>query len=169
MDRNRAYQGTRVALEVQSIPLPGGGTITKEVLIHPGSVVLLPFVDSNHVVLVENHRWSIGQALLELPAGTREPGEDPETTARRELAEETGYTAGTLRKLAEFYPSPGILTELMHLYLATELRPGPQQLDATERLTPVVLPWDEAIRRAVSGEIRDAKTLVGLLMWDRGR
>ena len=169
MERNTIYRGKRIELALQSIPTAGGGTTSREVIVHPGAVVLIPRVDAGRIVMVENHRWSIGQTLLELPAGTLDPGESPEATARRELAEETGYTAGTLRKVAEFYPSPGILTELMHLFVATDLTPGPQQLDVGEKLTPVLVKWDEAVQMAVSGRIKDGKTLVGLLLWDRLR
>ena len=114
----------------------------------------------------------IGRARLKKDAMAglkRWKARHPEAAAHRELAEETGYRAATLRKVAEFYPSPGILTELMHLFVATDLTPGPQKLDVGEKLTPVILTWNEAVGMAVSGKIRDAKTLVGLLLWDQLR
>jgi ADP-ribose diphosphatase len=169
MSRTTAYRGKRIELTLQSIPLAAGGTTTKEIVVHPGAAVLIPWLDGNRIVMVRNHRWSINQTLLELPAGTLDPGEAPETTARRELAEETGYQAGRIRKVAEFYPSPGILTELMHLFVAEDLTPGRQHLDAGEKLEPVIMNWNDAVELAVRGEIKDGKTLVGLLLWERRR
>ena len=101
-----------------------GQPISREVIRHPGAVVLLPRLDDGRIVLIENHRHTVGETLLELPAGTIDPGETPEQTATRELTEETGYTAAKLEKLHEFYSCPGICDELMHLYLATELTAG---------------------------------------------
>jgi ADP-ribose pyrophosphatase len=119
--------------------------------------------------MIRNHREAVGKTLLELPAGTIDPGETPLATARRELKEETGYTAGRIRKVAEFYPSPGILNECMHLYVAENLKPGEQDLDDGEELEPVILDWEEAVGMALSGKIKDAKTLVGVLLWERKR
>ena len=101
--------------------------------------------------------------MIELPAGTLEPDEDPAETARRELAEETGYRAGRIEHLITFWMSPGILDERMHLYLAEELQPGPTALEAGEDIQPLLCTWDEAMEMVRRGEIRDAKTLVGLL------
>ena len=89
--------------------------------------------------------------------------------AVRELAEETGYTAAAWRKLTEFYPSPGVLSEQTHLYLASELTPGTMRPEPGENLEPRVVPWSEALAWALDGTIRDAKTLVALLLWNRLR
>jgi ADP-ribose pyrophosphatase len=148
---------------------PDGRGTTKEIVEHPGAVVIIPWVDHERICLVQNHRHAIGRTLLELPAGTREPAEPPEATARRELAEETGYRADRWSQVLEFYPSPGVLSEKMFLFVATGLTAGLPKLDAGEDLRPVVLTWADALRQAVHGEIQDAKTLVGLLWWDRRR
>lgn len=169
MNRRSLYQGKRIELTLQSIPLHGGGTTEKEIIVHPGAAVMIPLVEEDLVCMVKNHRWAIGQTLLELPAGTLDPGESPEATARRELEEETGWKPGRLRKVAEFYPSPGILTELMHLYVAEDLTSGERRLDEGEKLEPIILDWNAAVAKALAGEIKDAKSLIGLLLWDRIR
>jgi ADP-ribose pyrophosphatase len=111
----------------------------------------------------------VGETLWEVPAGTLEPGEPPDQAAVRELAEETGYTAASWRKLAEFYPSPGVLSERTHLYLATDLTPGTMRPEPGESLEPHRIAWDEAVRWALDGTIRDAKTLAALLLWEHMR
>jgi ADP-ribose pyrophosphatase len=134
-----------------------------QIVRHPGAVTILPVLDDGRICLIENYRPAVGQTLLELPAGTREPDEDPATTARRELIEETGYRAGRIELVARFFMSPGILSEEMHLFLATGLVPGEQDLQGGEQITVRVTPWDEVLRMIREGQIRDAKTLVGLL------
>ena len=129
---------------------------------HPGAVVLLPILDDGRVVLIENTRPTVGETLLELPAGTRESGEEAVVTASRELIEETGYRAGKLELLHEFYSAPGICDELMHLYRATELVAGDPDREATESIVNRIATRDEIKAWIASGKIRDAKTLVGL-------
>ena len=140
-----------------------------EVIEHPGSVVILPMVAADRVCLIENFRIAVGQTLLELPAGTIENQDDPGETAHRELIEETGYRAGKWEKLAEFFVSPGILRERMHLYLATEMQVGPTALESGEEIRSKVVSWDEAMRLVETGAVQDAKTLIGLLTYDRLR
>ena len=149
---------------VHSMQLHGddGKTYTREVIRHPGAVVLLPIEDEDTVVMIENTRATVGETLLELPAGTREPNETAETTARRELIEETGYRAGSLKLLHEFYSAPGICDELMHLYLATDLEAGRHDREATEQIVNRIVSRCEIEKWIREGRIRDAKTLVGL-------
>jgi len=145
--------------------LPDGSSMAREVVRHPGAVVVLPLVDDHRICLVRNFRPAVGQTLLELPAGTLEPGEDPLETARRELAEETGYRAEHIEHLLSFFMSPGILDERMHVYLATGLAPGAQSLETGEQLEPLLLPLPEALAMARDGRIQDAKTLTALLYY----
>ncbi len=119
-------------------------------------------MEHDTVVLIENHRPSVGQTLLELPAGTREPGEPAESTAQRELIEETGYSAGKLTKLHDFYSAPGICDELMHLYLAEDLSAGQHAREATEQIENRITTRQEVQQMMADGRICDAKTLVGL-------
>ena len=161
------FQGKRFRVERVMQTGADGTAHAREIVRHPGAVTILPLLDDGRVCLVENYRAAVGRRLLELPAGTLEPGEPPDETARRELAEETGYRAGRLQRLAEFYMSPGNLDERMVLYLATELTPGPMALDAGEDLRPRLLAWPEAMAMVREGRIEDAKSLVGLLFCDR--
>jgi ADP-ribose pyrophosphatase len=160
---------SRFRVEEVEQPVAGGGTRPRQIVRHPGAVTILPLVDDDHVCLIRNYRVSVERTLIELPAGTLEPGEAPEENARRELIEETGYTAGRIDKLHVFLLSPGILDEWMHLYVARDLALGPAAREPGEEIENLVVPWDEALAMIDRGEIQDAKTLVGLLWWDRAR
>src|SRR4051794_34207096 len=126
-------------------------------------------IDPDHVCLLRVYRYSVDRELFELPAGTIDPGESPDATAGRELSEETGYRAGQITKLAEWFVSPGVFNERMHLYLATDLTPGPTNHQPDERLSPVIVTWDEAVRMVVEGEVEDAKSMLAILLCDRRR
>ena len=155
-------KGERFSVHQMELVGRDGKTYRREVVRHPGAVVLLPLLNSDTVVLIRNTRATVGETLLELPAGTRESAEPPEETAARELMEETGYRAGSLTKVHEFYSAPGICDELMHLYVATNLVQGQHQREATEQIENQITTRGEVARLVASGEIRDAKTLVGL-------
>jgi ADP-ribose pyrophosphatase len=161
------FRGKRFRVERVVQTAPDGTAHAKEIVRHPGAVTILPILDDGRICLVENYRASVGQRLWELPAGTLEPGEDPDAAALRELAEETGYRAGRIERLRVFYMSPGVLDERMVLYLATSLVPGPMELDADEDLQPRLITWTEAMHMVRDGRIQDAKTLVGLLYYDK--
>ncbi len=159
------FQGRRFRVERLSQVAPDGTEHIREVVRHPGAVTILPLLDDGRVCFVRNFRAAVDRTLIELPAGTLEPGEHPAETAQRELAEETGYRAGDISPMAVFYTSPGILDEQMHLYLATELTPGPMALDPGEDLQPWLATWEEAMQMARDGRIHDAKTLTGLFYY----
>ncbi|MCA9246011.1 MAG: NUDIX hydrolase [Planctomycetales bacterium] len=147
--------------------LDNGSLAERQWVEHPGAVVILPLLVGNSVCLIENFRIAVNQTLIELPAGTLEPNEPPAATAERELLEETGYRAGRIEKIHEFFMSPGILNERMHLYVATELTPGAAQREPGEQIQNLVVAWDEAMAMAMSGQIQDAKTLAALMLYDR--
>jgi ADP-ribose pyrophosphatase len=163
------HRGRKIQVALDTQTLPDGTTVQRDVVLHPGAVAIVALVDAEHVCLLRNQRPIVGETLLEIPAGTLEPGEAPEVAAPRELAEETGYRAQRWRKLAAFYPSPGVLSERTHLFVAEGLTPGKMQLEKDEQLTPEVVAWPDAVAWCLDGTIRDAKTLAGLLLWDRLR
>jgi ADP-ribose pyrophosphatase len=138
-----------------------------DIVVHPGAAVILPVLDDGRLLLIHNYRVAVGAELLELPAGTLDPPESPEACALRELAEETGYRAGRLEPLVSFYSTPGILTERMHIFLATELVPGPTAHEAGEHIRPRPMMHAEAIEAIRAGRITDGKTIVALLFYDR--
>lgn len=155
-------EAARFRVVEQAIPRPAG-TLVRQFVVHPGAVVVVPRTDDGRVCLIRNHRTAVGKTLVELPAGTREPDEPPEVTARRELAEETGYQAATITPLPPFFMSPGILNERMHPFLATGLAEGPPAREPGEEIENLLVPWNEAIEMIRSGEIEDAKTVAALL------
>jgi ADP-ribose pyrophosphatase len=169
MSRQIVHRGRKIQVALETTVSSSGQTVQRDIVLHPGAVAILPLVDGEHVCLLRNQRPVVGAKLWEIPAGTLEPGERPDHAAIRELAEETGYSATTWRKLTEFYPSPGVLDERTQLYLASDLTPGDMRPEAGEELEPHVVSWSEALRWALNGTICDAKTLVALLLWDRLR
>ncbi|MFO0848633.1 MAG: NUDIX hydrolase [Gemmataceae bacterium] len=167
MPRRLVHTGRKIRVYVDTVPTPGGGTVDRDLIQHPGAVVILPVLDADHVVLLRNHRWTVGETLWELPAGTLEPGEEVEPAARRELAEETGYTADRWRSLGFLYASPGVLDEKLHLFIAEGLTPGEMRLEADEQLEPVTVRFADAVAMCLRGEVKDAKTIATLLRWER--
>ncbi len=142
----------------------GDSEYQREVIVHKGSAVIVPVFEDKSVVLVHQYRHPADKHLLEIPAGGLEEGEDPQTGAARELEEEIGVTAARIEKLAEFYVSPGFLTEKMYLFLATELTETAQKLDEDEFIELKRMPLPEALDLIRAGGIEDAKTIIGLIM-----
>jgi ADP-ribose pyrophosphatase len=139
-----------------------GQPLERHVIVHPGAVGVLPLLNDGRVVLLRQYRVAVDAYLIELPAGTLEPGEEPLASAHRELIEETGYTAGKMEPLITFYSSPGILYERLHLFVATKLTPGKTALEDGEDIEPLIADWHEIREMIARGEITDAKTLIGL-------
>jgi ADP-ribose pyrophosphatase len=155
----------RFSVEQVEQPLSDGSIHTREIVRHPGAVTVIPLVQQDQVCLIKNYRVAVNQTLIELPAGTLEPNEDPARTAARELIEETGYKAKDITHLHSFFLSPGILDEQMHLYVATGLELVGAQREAGEQIENLLVTWQEAIEMIFQGHIRDAKTIVGLLYY----
>jgi ADP-ribose pyrophosphatase len=169
MPREIVHHGRKIKVLLDTSAGPDGQVIRRDVIVHPGAVVILPIVDAEHVCLLRNFRFVVNETLWEVPAGTLEPGEPIERAAERELLEETGYTAKTWTYLGFLYASPGVLDEKLHLFVAEQLTPGPAQPEADEQLEPIVVSWSEALRMALDGTIKDAKTITSILLWDRRR
>jgi ADP-ribose diphosphatase len=142
----------------------GDKTYERDVVHHPGSAVIIPVFADGTVALVRQYRHPAVRYLLEAPAGTLRRGEMPEAGAARELEEELGVVAGRLEKLSEFFVSPGFCEEKMWVYLATELTETSQQLEDDEILEVVRLPFSQALNMITSGEIDDAKTIIGVML-----
>lgn len=142
----------------------GDKTYQREVVRHPGSAVIIPIFEDGTIALVRQYRHPAVRYLLEAPAGTLKRGEAPEAGAARELEEELGYVAGRLEKLTEFFVSPGFCEEKMWVYLATEMTETAQQLDDDEIVEVVRIPFSQALSMITTGEIDDAKTIIGVML-----
>jgi ADP-ribose diphosphatase len=149
------------------IRLPDGKTARLEIVDHVGAVTLVPVDEQNRVWFVRQYRHPAGEVLLELPAGMVEPGEAPLDCARREIREEIGMAAGWIEPIGEFYLAPGYSTELMHVFLARDLRPDPLPGDADEFISPEAIPFEVVLRMVEGGKVHDAKTLASLMLAKR--
>jgi len=159
------YEGRVVTLRIDTVRFPNGKTGKREVIEHSGAVAIVPIMDDGEtVVLVRQSRPPAGKALLEIPAGGIEKGEDPETSAARELAEEIGYKPGKLTQLFTCYLAPGYSTEIMYGYLAQNLHEDRLEQDEDENVHVVTMKLSEALDAITRGEIEDSKTLVGLTL-----
>lgn len=167
LESKRMFQGKIVNVRVDTVRLPGGRVVTREVAEHSDSVCIVPIDAQGQVLLVRQYRTPVREALLELPAGGVEEGEVSEETVQRELQEETGYRARTLRHLSSFWMTPGWCDEYMHAYLATDLTESRLVADDDENIVVERLSMDRALALIGSGEIRDVKSIAGLLLAHR--
>lgn len=176
VDSTIVHRGHYLEVRVETTERADGSRHRRDVVRHPGAVAVVALDDADRLLLVRQWRQPVGRSLLEIPAGTldRDPAtgavEDPELASRRELEEETGYRAASWEKLGTFWTAPGFASELMHLYLATDLvAAGQDRLtpDADEALELARLPLADALGAAERGDIQDAKTLIGILLLGR--
>jgi len=159
------YDGRVVKLRVDTVRMPSGRETRREIVEHRDCVAIVAVDADDNVLLVKQFRKSVEKELLEIPAGGIDPGEDPVTTVRREMQEETGYLPGKVEKLGGFYSSPGFCTEYLHLYLATDLTPSPLYAEDTESIKLVRVPISQIPSLIASGSICDAKSIAGLLTY----
>ena len=169
-----AYKGKVFSVFSEKVIEPGGGTNTRDIIRHNGSVVILAVDESKNsqdpdIIFERQYRHAAGQFLIELPAGRVEPGEAPLTAAKREMIEETGYRAKRWTLLTKYFASPGFLGEWMQIYLARDIRDGVSQPEDDEQIEVFRLPLSEALALVAANKIHDGKTLIGLMLYDAAR
>jgi ADP-ribose pyrophosphatase len=157
----------RFSVVEETVTRPDGKMASCQFVKHPGSVAILPILDDGRVCLIHSRRLTVDKMLVEIPAGTREPNESPLETARRELAEETGYRAAQFDELATYYPSPGVLSERMWIFVARGLTEGAPAREENEEIENYVVSWEDVLAMVDQGEIEDSKTLIAILFWQR--
>jgi ADP-ribose pyrophosphatase len=163
IENEQIYQGKIFDVSLATVR-EDGITYRREIVTHHGSAVIVPVFADGTVALVRQYRHAAGAYLLEIPAGSLKPGEDPQFGAGRELEEEIGVSAGKIEKLTEFYVSPGFLSEKMHVFLATELTEVGQNLEADELISIERHNFPTLFRMISDGEFEDAKTIIGLIL-----
>jgi len=161
LDSQHVYRGRAIDVRVDSVVKPNDTKTTREVVEHVDCVVILPIDRNGNILLVRQFRHAVNKEMLELPAGSIDPGETPEEAAIRELREETGYRPGTLEKLGGFYAAPGYCTEYLHFFRATELQVSPLKAEDTDEIELVPISPTEVTGLVASGQICDAKTIAG--------
>lgn len=167
LESKRVYEGRVVNLRIDTVELPDGKNAKREIVEHPGAVAIVPLLDATKVVMIRQFRQAAGQVLTEIPAGTRDAGEAPKACALRELIEETGYSAGKLTLMFSTYLAPGYSEEMLHTFLAEDLTPAKAQQDEDEFVEVVTVELEDAVEMITTGEVKDAKTVCGLLMAQR--
>ncbi|MBQ9748866.1 MAG: NUDIX hydrolase [Clostridia bacterium] len=164
VSREEIFDGYIVHLVRDTVALPNGATATREVALHNGAVCVVPITDKGEIIMERQFRYPFDRVMWEIPAGKLDPGEtDHLEAAKRELREETGYTAEKYTFIGEFFPSPAILSENIHMYVATGLKKGDQDLDEDEFLEVITLPMDKVVEMILSGEITDGKTQTAVM------
>ncbi|HEY9316809.1 ADP-ribose pyrophosphatase [Achromobacter deleyi] len=157
------YEGSFLKIRRDTVSLPNGNTATREYVVHPGAVVVIPLLDDGRVLLERQFRYPIGRVMTEFPAGKLDPGEDPLVCGKRELLEETGYTADQWAHAGALHLAIAYSTEIIHIFFARGLRPGPRQLDQDEFLDVISADPAELLAACSKGEVTDAKTLTCVL------
>jgi ADP-ribose pyrophosphatase len=163
IDRKHIFEGRVIQVSVDTVDLPNGVRLPLEIVRHPGGAAAAAIDAQNRICLLHQYRHAAGGYIYELPAGKLEPDEPPDVTVRRELVEEAAVSAKTWHSLGTYFSSPGVFTEIMHLYLATDLSPATAAPEAGEVFQIEWWPLDLAVERALNGELTDGKTIIGIL------
>lgn len=167
LSTSTVYRGRLFDVSLDELEMPGGVRARRETLRHPGAVCMVPVTDAGDLLFVTQYRHAAGRRLLELPAGTLEPGEEPREAVSRELQEEVGMMPGRIEPLGGLYVAPGYTSEYIHLFACTELRPGRLDADEDEDIEVETRTVAQALAAIDSGEICDAKSVIGILRWLR--
>ena len=165
--RKTEVRGKAVGFRIDEVRLPDGKTAVREYLDHPGAVAVVALAGKNRVLLVRQHRYPVGRETWEIPAGKLGRGEKPAACVRRELEEETGFRAGRIRKLISYWPTAAFANEVIHIFIADRLKPGVANPDEDEFLSCRAWPLKKVLTEIRKGRIRDSKTLIGLLAYER--
>jgi len=163
----KVFEGVLLHVYQDTVLLPNGNRSTREYIKHPGAAVVIPHLGNQQILLIRQYRYPIRQIVLELPAGKIDPGESPEMTIQRELAEETGYQANWLKPIASIHTCVGYSDEILKLYWADQLTPASRLPDADEFIETKTYTISAAMSLLYTGQITDAKTLIGLFWADR--
>ncbi len=167
LSSEQIFDGKVVKLFVDRVELPDGKEAIREIVRHPGAVCVIPVTDNNEVIMVRQYRYAFETAMLEIPAGKLEPGEDPFEAVQRELEEESGVIAKKIEYLGEIFTTVAIFDEKIHAYLATELEFKDAHPDEDEFLEVVRIPLEKLVEMVMNGEIRDSKTQIAILKADK--
>jgi ADP-ribose pyrophosphatase len=167
VNHQEVYKGKIVTLHVDTIRQASGSTTIREVVLHPGGVTAIPVLEDGRILLIRQFRYAIGDFILELPAGKLDSGQTPVDTIARELEEEIGYSAGSLTHACTFYTTPGFSNESIHFFIAQHLTKTTQRLEEGEHITVEAHSLSECLRMIEDGEIRDGKTILGILWYHR--
>jgi ADP-ribose pyrophosphatase len=167
INTKQIYKGNVINIESLTVKLPDGRTATRDKVLHPGASVVIPLSAENEIFMVRQFRKAIEMVTLELPAGKLDKGEDPKDCAFRELKEETGLVAEKLEHVISIHSTPGFCDEVLHLFLATGLTEGQAETEDDEFITTEKIHVDKLVKMIHSGEITDAKTIIGVLLADR--
>ncbi len=163
LNKKLIYEGSIIKLEQHEVELPNGKRSNRDIIRHKGASAVVPITAEGKIIFVEQYRKPFEAVSYEIPAGKLDPGEDPEVCAARELEEETGYKAGSLTKILALHPWPAFADEVIHIYLARDLKPGQVHPDEDEFISAFELTPEEALKWIEEGRINDGKTVSGVL------
>ena len=167
LERKQIYEGNIIKVESLTVSLPDGKEASRDIVLHPGASVIIPISENGEIYMVTQYRKPIEKVSLEIPAGKLDKGEDPEVCAKRELKEETGLEAGTIKHLISIHSTPGFCNEVLHLYVAMDLKEGDSCADEDEFISCEKIPANKLLDMVLNHEITDAKTIIGILMADK--
>lgn len=166
LSSRKIFSGHVISLKSDKVKIGKSRISTREVVLHNGAVAILPVLKNDKLVLVKQFRYAVGKTTLEIPAGTLKKNENPLFCAKRELKEETGYTSGKIRKILSFYTTPGFSNEILHIYLAEDLKAGKKELEWDENVKTEYVSLTKALKMIKCGLVRDGKTIIAILMYE---